>query len=91
MRATVTTSIFNICTILSLFCVAIHAAVPVVRYAPRTLPECPIDWNPLAGLGPTCIPRHGQTWKAWLLFERNVQSSLSMVLVQFEIPDLNSQ
>lgn len=48
MRAT----IFNVCAILSLFSVAIHAAPP---FAPRTIPECPIQ--PIIGIGPVCSPR----------------------------------
>ena len=52
MRAT----IFNIFAILSLFSVGIHASPPADRYAPRSLPECPII--PIhGGIGPACSPR----------------------------------
>jgi hypothetical protein len=57
-------TIFNVCAILSLFSVAIHAAPQrggvSARYVPRaptvTIPECPI--NPIIiGIGPVCSPR----------------------------------
>ena len=59
MRAT----IFNVCAILSLFSVAIHAAPPSVPYVPRTLPECPI--TPIIGIGPVCSPRPTPTPYKW--------------------------
>ena len=48
-------NILNICAILSLFSVAIHASPPADRYAPRSIPECPI--NRIKGIGPVCSPR----------------------------------
>ena len=53
MRAT----ILNICAILSLFSVAIHASPPADRYAPRSIPECPINPIRVKGIGPVCSPR----------------------------------
>ena len=52
-RSTMRATIFNVCAILSLFTVAIHAAPgpPSVR----SIPECPI--KPIIGIGPVCSPR----------------------------------
>lgn len=59
MYRTMRATIFNVCAIISLFSVAIHAAPQrgqvSARYAPRTLPECPI--KPVIGIGPVCSPR----------------------------------
>ena len=60
-------TIFNVCAILSLFSVTIHAAPQYGQVSPRTIPECPI--HPIIGPpginlghGPVCIPGPTSTW-----------------------------